>query len=199
MPELRFCAECGGPLSPRLIAGEPRNHLYCSRCEIPCHDSPMVVVTSFVAWQDKLLWVQRGLEPQRGKWAIPGGFMENGETLAEGAARELHEEAGVLLPPDQLQLYMTGTITFINQIYMGFRARVDSPDCDPGVESMACGFFARDECPWDDVAYPQVNDSILQAYNDLDSGNFDVWQAEMTENRYELKPVSRTHVATVKP
>ena len=159
----------------------------------------MVVVTSFVAWQDKLLWVQRGLEPQRGKWAIPGGFMENGETLAEGAARELHEEAGVLLPPDQLQLYMTGTITFINQIYMGFRARVDSPDCDPGVESMACGFFARDECPWDDVAYPQVNDSILQAYNDLDSGNFDVWQAEMTENRYELKPVSRTHVATVKP
>lgn len=190
MPKLRFCAECGGPLMPHVVAGEQRNHLFCQRCNAPRYDYPMIVVTTFVAYENRLLWVQRGLEPQRGKWAIPGGFMENGETLAEGAARELREEAGVVLAPDQLQLYMTGTITFINQIYMGFRARVDTPFCDPGVESLACGFFARDECPWNEVAYPQVNDSILQAYDDLDSGEFDIWHAEMTETGYELLPVS---------
>jgi len=192
MAELRYCGECGGPLLPHVVAGEPRNHLFCQRCNAPRYDYPMIVVTTFVAHGDKLLWVQRGLQPQLGKWAIPGGFLENGETLAEGAARELREEAGVCLQPEQLQLYMTGTITFINQIYVGFRARVEEATCDPGVESQACGFFARDECPWQEVAYPQVNDSILQAYDDLDSGDFDVWQAEMTENRYELKPVSRT-------
>jgi NADH pyrophosphatase NudC (nudix superfamily) len=118
--------------------------------------------------------------------------MESGETLAEGAARELHEEAGVLIPADQLQLYMTGTITFINQVYVGFRATVDTDFCLSGPESMDCGFFTRRECPWDQVAYPQVNDSILQAYADLDSGKFDVWQAEMTESRYELRPVSQS-------
>jgi 8-oxo-dGTP pyrophosphatase MutT (NUDIX family) len=123
--------------------------------------------------------------------AIPGGYLESGETLAEGAARELHEEAGILLPPEQLQLYMTGTITFINQVYVAFRATVDTDYTDPGVESLACGFFSREECPWEQVAYPEVNDSIVQAYDDLESGHFDVWQAEMTEGRYDFLPVSQ--------
>ena len=176
---------------PHVVGDEVRNHWYCLRCAAPHYDYPMIVVTTFVASGKRLLWVQRGLQPQRGKWAIPGGFLENGETLAEGAARELHEEAGILLPPEQLQLYMAGTITFINQIYMGFRATVDNDFCQPGEESMDCAFFTRDECPWDRVAYPQVNDSILQAYDDLDSGSFDVWHAEMTESRYELRPISQ--------
>jgi hypothetical protein len=53
-------------------------------------------------------------------------------------------------------------------------------------------WIACSVCPWSEVAYPQVNDSIAQAYDDLDSGTFDIWQAEMTESRYELRPVSRT-------
>lgn len=190
MSNINYCPDCGGPLLRHEVGGELRNHWFCLRCQAPHYDYPRVVVTTFIACGDRLLWVQRDLSPQRGKWAIPGGFMENGETLAEGAARELYEEAGILLSPDQLQLYMTGTITFINQIYMGFRATVDTRDCVPGEESMDCRFFTRQECPWDEVAYPEVNDSIAQAYDDLDSGTFDIWQAEMTESRYELRPIS---------
>ena len=133
--------------------------------------------------------MQRDLEPRRGFSAIPGGYLESGETLAEGAARELHEEAGVLLPPQRLQLYMTGTITFINQVYVAFRATVDTEDVNPGVESIAAGFFSRQDCPWDQVAYPEVNDSINQAYDDLDSGSFGVWQAQMTSGGYVLRAV----------
>lgn len=189
MPELTFCPECGGPLLPRRVGGELRRHRYCGRCRTARHNHPLVVVTTFVASGTRLLWVQRDLPPRRGKWAIPGGFLENGETLAQGAARELREEAGVVLPAERLQLYMTGAVTFINQVYVGFRATVDSESCVPGVESMDCRFFSRDECPWDAVAYPQVNNSILQAYSDLHSGCFDVWQAEVTDNRYELRQV----------
>lgn len=189
MPDLNYCPECGGPLLRHVVAGEQRNHWFCQRCRTPVYDSPKVVVTAFVASGERLLWVQRGLPPQRGKWAIPGGFLEQGETLAEGAARELHEEAGILLPPGQLQLYMTGSITFINQVYMGFRATVATDFCQAGDESMDCRFFTRHECPWGEVAYPQVNDSIRQAYDDLESGCFEVWQAEMTESHYELRPV----------
>lgn len=191
LPSMNFCPECGGPLLRHVVAGETRNHWYCQRCRTRHYAGPRVVVTAFVACGKRLLWVQRDLEPQRGKWAIPGGFLEMGETLAEGAARELYEEAGVQLPPAQLQLYMTGSITFINQLYVGFRAVVESDQCVPGVESMACRFLTREQCPWSQVAYPQVNDSIRQAYDDLDSGRFDVWQAQMTEAHYELQPVSQ--------
>ena len=191
MPQPHYCHQCGAGLEPHVVAGETRNHWYCPHCAEPRYDHPMVVVTCFVAYEDRLLWVQRDIEPQRGRWAIPGGYLEAGETLAEGAARELHEEAGILLPPGQLQLYMTGTITFIHQVYVAFRATVDTDYTSPGVESQACEFFSRQQCPWDQVAYPEVNETIVQAYDDLGSGHFDVWQAEMTEGRYDFLPVSQ--------
>ena len=189
MPDMNFCPDCGGPLLRHVVAGERRNHWFCQRCQVPRHLHPMVVVTAFVSHGDRLLWVQRAQPPQCGKWAIPGGFLEQGETLAEGAARELREESGIVLAPARLQLYMTGSITFINQVYMGFRGSVQTDHCAPGVESLDCRFFTRRECPWDEVAYPQVNDAIRQAYDDIDSGRFDVWQAQMTESHYELRPV----------
>jgi ADP-ribose pyrophosphatase YjhB (NUDIX family) len=194
MADLKFCPECGVALERHIVGGQQRNHWYCGRCKEARYDHAMVVVTCFVACGNRLLWVQRELEPQRGLWSIPGGFLENGETLAEGAARELYEEAGVLIPAQQLQLYMTGTITFINQVYVAFRATVESDDCLAGVESRDCRYFSREECPWADVAYPQVNDSIEQAYDDLDSGLFSVWQAQMTEAHYEFLPVSQRPV-----
>ena len=86
---------------------------------------------------------------------------------------------------------MTGSITFINQVYVAFRATVDTDYTHPGPESRACGFFSRDQCPWNQVAYPEVNETIVQAYDDLDSGRFDVWEAEMTEGRYDFLPVSQ--------
>lgn len=194
MADMNYCPDCGGPLLRHVVGGELRNHWFCRHCQTEHHLYPRIVVTAFIACGKRLLWVQRALDPQRGKWAIPGGFLELGETLAEGTARELYEEAGVRLPPEHLQLYMTGSITFINQVYMGFRATVDDATCLPGVESMDCRFFSRQECPWEALAYPQVNDSIRQAYDDLDSGRFAVWQAQMTESHYELRPVSEGRV-----
>lgn len=189
MAQTRFCPDCGAVLKRHCVAGFQRNHWYCESCQQPRYDYPMVVVTCFVANDDRLLWVQRALPPKRGLWAIPGGFMERGETLAEAAARELHEEAGVLIPAARLELYMMGSITFVNQVYVGFRATLDTDFSVPGVESLDCAFFSRRDCPWDQVAYPEVNDAIVQAYDDLDSGRFDIWHSELTESRYERRPV----------
>ncbi len=185
----RFCPHCGHEMIIPVIAGEPRNHWYCERCREPYHEHPMIVVTAFIAHQKSLLWVRRAIEPQRGCWAIPGGFMEQGETLREAAARELREEAGVTVDPATLELYMMGTLTFINQVYMGFRAAVDTPAFTPGPESLECAFFTRDQCPWDEVAYPQVNDAIQQAYEDLERGEFAQWHVEMTGEKYDRRPI----------
>ena len=180
----KYCSECGSTLETHFVAGEERNHWFCRSCEREHHEHPLVVVTAFIAHGDSLLWVRRAIEPRRGSWAIPGGYLEQGETLQEGAARELREEAGVIVAPDDLQLYMMGTLTFINQIYVGFRASVDSIDCNPGPESLECAFFTRDECPWNEVAYPEVNESIEQAYADLQENRYRQWHVEMTADSY---------------
>ena len=148
------------------------------------------MLTCFVSCGEKLLWIKRKVEPRAGFWAIPGGFMEQGESSAEGAARELWEEAGVRLAAEDLAFYMTGTITFINQVYIAYRATLPTEDCSPGVEALEARFFSRDECPWDQVAYPEVNDSIRLAYDDLERGAFGIYQAEMSEDAYRLQPVS---------
>jgi len=101
---MKYCPECGAGLERHRVAGELRGHWFCQACGVPRHDHPMVVVTCFVTCGKRLLWVKRDLEPKRGLWAIPGGYLESGETLAEGAARELAEEAGVVLPPERLEV-----------------------------------------------------------------------------------------------
>lgn len=189
---MNFCPECGGGLVRHEVGGEPRKHWFCRACGEPRHDFPMVVVTCFVASGQRLLWMRRALPPKAGYWAIPGGFLEQGETLAEGAARELREETGVVLPPGRMQLYMTGSLTFINQVYVAFRATVGSDFTLPGCESLDCHFFSREDCPWGQVAYPEVNDVIEQAYRDLATGEFAVWHSEMTERGYRRWAVSET-------
>jgi 8-oxo-dGTP diphosphatase len=174
---------------PRTVVGESRNHWFCETCQLPRYQHPMIVVTCFVAWQKSLLLVRRAIEPKRGCWAIPGGYLEGDESSVDGAARELREEAGIVLPPEQLDFYTTGSLTFINQVYVGFRGRVASPACAPGRESLECGFFSRDQCPWELMAYPEVNDSIEQAYSDIESGIFPDWHAELTAGRYERKRI----------
>ncbi len=188
-PKSSFCPQCGGPLIAHELAGKTRPHGVCQRCRRPHHDHPTLVATTFIAYQKRLLWVRRAIPPQQGLWAIPGGYVEQSEPLRAGAARELQEEAGLVLNPDTLHFYMLGTLTFINQIYIGFRGRVDSPDCSPGAESLEARFFSRDECPWDEVAYPEVNEAILQAYDDLEQDRFQQWHVEMTEDSYRRQLV----------
>ena len=187
---MNFCSDCGEQLVPHLVEGETRRHLYCAACNEPRVDHPSVMLTCFIYCGEKLLWIQRKLEPRSGSWAIPGGFMERGESMAEGAARELWEETGIQLAPASLQFYMTGTITFINQVYIAFRAQAPSEECSPGEEAIAAAFYSREECPWDQVAYPEVNDAIRRAYDDLERASFGLYQAEMTQELYRLTPIS---------
>lgn len=186
---MNFCRDCGGPLKKLINPDFERRHFYCSVCENWVHEHPSIMLTCFIACGQKLLWIQRKLDPRSGFWAIPGGFMEAGESLAEGATRELWEETGIRLPAESLDFYMTGTITFINQVYVAFRAQVPNENCQPGAEAIAVAFYSRDECPWDQVAYPEVNDAIRRAYDDLEQSRFGIYQAELTEEIYQLREV----------
>jgi len=186
---MRFCPDCAGTLKYRQIAGEKRNHLVCERCGALHYDSPKIVVKCFVFHGRRLLWAQRGIEPNYGLWAIPGGFLESGESLVEGAIREVREEAGVYLDPERLQFYMTGSVTVVNQVHLAFRTVVHTDVCNPGVESLDCRYFTREDAPWEAMAYPEIKAAMVQAYDDLDSGSFRVWQAELSPGCYQRRPV----------
>ncbi len=186
---MNFCPDCGAPLPQASEGGKPQRRWGCPACHALHVDHPSIMLTCFVSCTDKLLWMQRKLDPKKGYWAIPGGFMEAGETSAEGAARELWEETGIRLDPDSLEFYMTGTITLINQVYIAYRAQVGSEQCVAGEEALAAAFYSRQECPWDQLAYPEVNDSIGLAYDDLERGGFGVYHAEMSAQQYRLAPV----------
>jgi len=185
---VKFCTQCGGSLAADI--GRRTGGIVCPHCQHIHRRHPRLLVACYVRCGPRLLWMRRALEPKRGHWAIPAGFMEQGETLAEAAARELGEETGIWLPPDQLELYMMGTISFISEVYVAFHAEVPTACCSAGEESLDVAFFSRDELPWESIAYPEANHSILQAYDDIESGHFGRYHCEMTPEKNRLDPIA---------
>ena len=113
-----------------------------------------MVVGAVATWGDQVLLCKRAIEPRIGFWTLPAGFMELGETSAEGAAREAHEEACAHLEVGPLLcLY---ELPHIDQVQLFYRARLVTPEVTAGPESLAVGLFTWDAIPWDELAFPTV-------------------------------------------
>ncbi len=187
---MRHCAECGARLRARQRADFERERLWCRRCRAWRCNHPQILLACFVACGNKLLWMRRRFEPRSGFWALPGGFMEAGEGLAAGAARELREETGIALSPSALSFYGAGAITFINQVYVAFRARVASEECQPGREALAAAFHSREECPWGQLAYPETSDWIRLAYDEFERARHATYQGYVTARRQRFVEIA---------
>ncbi|MFN3242373.1 MAG: NUDIX hydrolase [Planctomycetota bacterium] len=161
---MKFCSDCGGALVDRVPPGDDRTRRWCDACEKAHYQNPLVVVGCLVARGDEILLCRRAIEPAHGKWTVPAGFLELGETLAAGAARETFEEAGarveIVAPHSLLDL------THIGQHYAMFRARLTSPEIEAGVESLECAFFPLDDLPWRELAFPAVHFALRLLLDD---------------------------------
>ena len=135
--------------------GDNRPREICDSCGYVAYDNPKIVVGSVVANDSRVLLCRRAIEPRRGFWTLPAGYLEHGETLAEGAAREANEEAGAEISLDGvLALY---NISRIGQIQVMFRGRfAGAVEFAPGIESLDVRLFAWDEIPWNELAFPSV-------------------------------------------
>jgi ADP-ribose pyrophosphatase YjhB (NUDIX family) len=149
----------------RIPDGDNRERLICADCGHVDYQNPKVVVGSVVVHDGAVLLCRRAIEPRRGFWTIPAGYMELGETVEEGATREAWEEARARIAIDGiLGVY---SISRIGQVQVIFRARFDGPpDFAVGEESEAVRLFGWDTIPWDDLAFPSVHWS-LHAWHDL--------------------------------
>ena len=182
---MKFCPECGIALTEHSVQGRGEAVL-CPQGHTSHPPGPKILVAAFVNCGDKLLWMKRGNPPRAGHWAIPAGFMENGETLREAVARELWEETCIKLPAEAFSPYMIGAISFISEVYIGLRATVTSEDCACGDESIDVGFFHEDEIDWDEVAYPSANAAVKTAYREARANRFGVYHGNFTGNVEQL-------------
>jgi len=171
---MKYCQYCAASLTLRVPDGDNRERYCCDSCGTIAYENPKNVVGTLPAYEDKLLLCKRAIEPRKGKWTLPAGFMENGETTLEGALRETKEEAGaeVIIKPDSL--YTLFNLPSINQVYIFFRAELANLDFSPGVESEEVGLFSEEDIPWSEIAFPVVKTTIANYFEDRRSEYFPV-------------------------
>jgi ADP-ribose pyrophosphatase YjhB (NUDIX family) len=152
-----------GPSVETVPEGDNRTRLVCPDCGYIEYANPKIVVGAVCTWKYEILLCRRAIEPRLGKWTIPAGFMELGESTAEGAAREVWEEARARVTVEALVgIY---DIPRISQVHVIFRAPMVSSEFAPGEESLAVELFAWNAIPWEELAFPSVR-WALERYSD---------------------------------
>jgi ADP-ribose pyrophosphatase YjhB (NUDIX family) len=160
---MSFCTHCGGHLSRRRVELDAYARLVCDACEHIHYENPRVIVACAVFWKDTLLMCRRAYEPLHGYWTLPSGYLECGETVEEGAVRELQEETGVNLEGGRLKLHSTISLIDIEQIVLVFRGELlEAPFAKPGVECLECRLMTERELNAMDLAWPDTTRGLVR-------------------------------------
>ena len=171
VPQAKFCTQCGSPdIGYQIPEGDNRPRLVCNSCKHIHYVNPKNVVGTIPVWENKVLLCKRAISPRYGKWTLPAGFMEEGETIEQGAMRETAEEANARV--NLLQLYAVYSLPHISQVYLLFRAQLLDLNFSSGVESLEVALFAEHEIPWDELAFLTVRESLLAYFADYKLGQF---------------------------
>ncbi len=183
---MKFCSECGSPdVAWRIPDGDTVPREVCGACGAIHYRNPKVVVGCLATWEERVLLCRRAIEPRHGLWTLPAGFMENGETLAAGAARETIEEARARV--DVGELYTVISLPQISQVYVMFRSRLLDLDFGPGPESLEVRLFHEDEIPWDRIAFRTIARTLRTFFLDRRDGAFPLHVSAL-ERRARLEP-----------
>jgi len=167
---MKFCSNCGSAVVFRIPAGDTLPRHVCDNCGSIHYLNPKMIVGCIAEWEDRILLCRRAIEPRQGLWTVPAGFMENGETTAQGAVRETLEEANARVEIGPL--YAMYNIPHINQVYILFRARLLDLDFSPGSESLETSLFEENRIPWDKIAFATVRNTLTHYYADRQAGEY---------------------------
>jgi ADP-ribose pyrophosphatase YjhB (NUDIX family) len=183
---MKFCSHCGFAAPElRVPDGDTLPRYVCGACGTIHYQNPKVVVGCLPVWDDKVLLCKRAIEPRRGLWTLPAGFLENGETILAGAERETAEEARARV--DVGLLYTMISLPHINQVYVMFRARLLDLDFGPGSESLEVKLFDEADVPWSEIAFRTITRTLRNYFLDRKLGEFPV-RVSALEKRAPLKP-----------
>jgi ADP-ribose pyrophosphatase YjhB (NUDIX family) len=171
---VKHCRNCGTQVELRLPDdGDTKLRAVCPACHTVHYDNPLLVVGTVPVWGETgefVLLCKRNIEPRRGKWTLPAGFMELSETTAEGAARETDEEAGARFQMGDIFTLMN--VARVGQVHIYYRAKLLSDQFHPGHETMEARLFTEAEIPWDEIAFRTVRETLEHYFADRRQGRF---------------------------
>lgn len=149
---LNYCSRCGAALRLGPLPGDDRDRLACTSCGFVAYVNPRLVVTTLPLNEaGEVVLLRRGIEPGRGLWAQPGGFMEVDETVHEGAVRETLEETGLLVEPREIVgLYSRPEAAIV---VVAFVAAIVGGRPRPTPEALEIRPFAPHAIPWREIAF----------------------------------------------
>ena len=170
---MNYCSECGASVTLKIPANDDRPRFVCDSCNTIHYQNPKIVAGALPVWGEQVLLCRRAINPRYGLWTLPAGFMENGETTEQAAARETREEANALV--ENLQLYTVVSLPHISQVYMMYRAQLPAADAfSAGTESLETRLFHEDEIPWNELAFHVVRKTLECFFQDRRKGSFGV-------------------------
>jgi len=178
---IKHCRQCGAAVQHRLPDdGDTRVRAICPACGTVHYQNPLNVVGTVPVWGadgEQVLLCLRNIEPRRGKWTLPAGFMELDESTAAGAVRETIEEAGAQI---ELQgLFTVLSVARVGQVHLYYRARLLSDQFAPGYETIEARLFSEDQIPWDELAFRTVKVTLEHYFADRRRGQFQVHNGEI--------------------
>lgn len=169
-PAINFCSCCAAPVSLQVPPGDSLPRHVCPACGTIHYRNPRLVVGALPVWEDKVLLCRRAIEPRRGFWTLPAGFMENQESVADAATRETREEACARIELEAA--YTMISVPCINQVHVIYRARLLDLDFAPGEESLEVMLFDEARMPWDEIAFRTVALTLRHFFADRAVGSF---------------------------
>lgn len=167
---INHCKACGGAAVYAVPVDDNRERATCTVCATIHYENPLNVVGTVPVWNDQVLLCRRNIEPRRGFWTLPAGFMELGETTAEGAIRETIEEAGARI--ELQELFTLLNVVRVGQVHLYYRARLLDTQFDPGPETIEAQLFTEAQIPWDELAFRTVRETLKRYFDDRRTGHF---------------------------
>jgi ADP-ribose pyrophosphatase YjhB (NUDIX family) len=164
---MNFCNQCGAKVEFRIPPGDHLPRHICDSCGTIHYQNPRLVVGCVPDYQGKILLCRRAIEPRRGFWTVPAGFMENGETLQQGAARETWEEA--LAKVEIGSLLTVVHVLRAQQVHVFFRAKLLEPEFGAGPESLEAVLVDPKDIPWSDIAFPSTDYTLKRYLEDREA------------------------------
>lgn len=175
---MKFCSNCGNQVTHQIPDGDNRLRFVCNHCNTVHYQNPLVIVGVLPEYQQQILLCKRAIEPQKGRWTLPAGFLENDESTLDGALRECSEEANAkVIDPELYALY---DIPYINQVYVFYRATLANNEFGPSSESTEVALFSEQDIPWNELAFPVVKAVLKRYLSDRENNNFAVIQDVIT-------------------
>lgn len=154
----RFCPVCGGSLGHLTLKAQEPQRLVCSRCDFVFYLDPKVVACSIVKMDGRIVLLKRDIDPQRGKWVLPGGYVDRGEQVSAAAIRETEEECGLRTRIKKL----LGVYSYPGRaaVVVVYVAECLSGDLLAADESQEAGLYLKEDLPWEELAFQSTVDAL---------------------------------------